>query len=141
MSLNVYYYLDDGSQRNIGKIAEGVIAKGKKILLVCNEDEIQPLDQLLWQYAQLSFLPHATKFDPYQDKQELYITDDIKDNPIAATVLMCMELPKDADLSAFERVVLVRSQANLQADNDNPIFAGHEANRFLQSTDGRWGRL
>ena len=64
-SINIYTF---------PKIILKILENGKKGYILCKDkDEMRHLDNLLWTFSQLSFLPHATEDDEYQKEQNLLL--------------------------------------------------------------------
>lgn len=56
------------------RIITKIFEEERKVNLLCSDkEEMKRLDSLLWTFAQLSFLPHATEEDEYQDTQDLLL--------------------------------------------------------------------
>src|SRR3546814_9224575 len=46
-------------ERVVPVLAERVVSRGGRLLIVAGEDRLVPLDRLLWTFKAESFLPHA----------------------------------------------------------------------------------
>ncbi|MDZ5760906.1 DNA polymerase III subunit chi [Lyticum sinuosum] len=58
------------------KIIEKVINIPKKLVWFIQKDDIiKEMDDKLWTYSQLSFLPHAIDLDPFHEQQPIIITN------------------------------------------------------------------
>lgn len=86
------------------QLTEKLYGQGKHVQIVCaNQLMVVSLDQALWQFKQLSFLPHMTDLDGVQpETQPIFITSNLDDNlNCAEVILSCNTIPQkvdDADL-------------------------------------------
>lgn len=89
-------------------LLEKSLERGWRALVQATSPErVAALDDLLWTYADESFLPHGTDRDPNPADQPILLALDAE-NPNRASVLFLVDgAPAPADLSAFERVALL----------------------------------
>jgi DNA polymerase IIIc chi subunit len=97
---------------------------GKIIIYCSSKEEMQYIDNMLWTYEQLSFLPHATEYDAHAEIQPILIMSSVTfNNPnissiaivilpeeeyVAKKVLQSMKLYQDQVDYTFKKVVFVR---------------------------------
>ncbi len=78
---NFYKISENDFYKMLPKLLESIVARGNKILILTeDEEQIKSLDDLLWLYTQLSFLPHATYKDQFKEDNAIYITNSEQDN-------------------------------------------------------------
>ncbi len=76
MSEVIIYKLTNNPWKKVfPKLLEGVLNKGNRIHVYCNNESIAEIDDLLWSYEQLSFLPHATADDPHPEDQPIILSN------------------------------------------------------------------
>ena len=72
--LNIYILQQSLYNSTFPKIILKILENSKKGYILCkNKEEMKQLDNLLWTFSQLSFLPHATEEDDYQEAQSLLL--------------------------------------------------------------------
>ena len=65
MDVRFYYLQSEGFVKALGALLEKIIAKSYRCLILTkNEDQRISLNQQLWTYRSLAFLPHGTWEDP-----------------------------------------------------------------------------
>lgn len=94
-------------QKILPKLLESVIAKGNNVHILCSNDEqVKTLDDYLWTYEQLSFLPHATYQDDLVEKQPIVLS--INDNNLNnASVLVLNEPKLPQRFSKYAKVIYI----------------------------------
>ncbi len=104
---NIYQLSKLSWIKGLAKLLENIIAKGNKVLISCeSEDFMSKLDDALWTYEQLSFLPHATCNDSQQEKQPILLsTSEINANNATVLILAERFIPKI--LNDFEKIVII----------------------------------
>jgi DNA polymerase-3 subunit chi len=109
-----------------------------------SEERLEALDELLWTYADDSFLPHGTDREPAPAGQPILLT--LGDaNPNGANVLFLVEgAAMPADTGGYKRVTLLFDGADedavaaARATWGEVKRAGHEASYWQESPAGRW---
>jgi DNA polymerase-3 subunit chi len=109
-----------------------------------SEERLEALDELLWTFADDSFLPHGTDREPAPAGQPILLT--LGDaNPNGANVLFLVEgAAMPADTGGYERVTLLfdgsdeDAVAAARAAWGEVKRAGHEASYWQESPAGRW---
>jgi DNA polymerase-3 subunit chi len=109
-----------------------------------SEERLEALDELLWTFADDSFLPHGTDREPDRAGQPILLT--LGDaNPNAANVLFLVEgAVMPADAGGYQRVTLLFDGSDEEAVAAARVTwgeikrAGHEASYWQESPAGRW---
>ena len=128
------------------KLIETVYSKGNRLLIYCSDGaKIQQLDNFLWTFKQLAFIPHAT----IHDEQELKLEDqpilftNREDNINKAEVLLFLDEPP-LDISQFTKVLYMFSanEQDVSESRINKIKEGMENCRFmLQLPNMSWKQV
>lgn len=95
------------AQKVLPKLLESVIAKGNNVHILCEtDDQVAQLDDFLWTYEQLSFLPHATYKDEQVEKQPIILSVENKNlNNASVLVMMSQKLPEN--FSDFSKLIYI----------------------------------
>ena len=116
----------------------------RAVVQAASPERLSALDDHLWTFSDESFLPHATDREPDAAEQAVVLTLDER-NPNAAAVRFLVEgAPVPADLSAYERIVLLFDGTDADALSAARAHwkavkaAGHEATYWQQDERGRW---
>lgn len=127
------------------KIVLKILDIGKKVNLLCKgKDEMKYLDDLMWTFSQLSFIPHLTEDDEFNEElQDLVIatnSDNLVLNNrflIISSVNLFMEFNVDLTNDIF---VITVDNINI-----NELFAkfgskvsSNKIKYFIQSLDNTW---
>ena len=90
--------------KGLASLLETILKKGHKVHIICaNKEEMEMLDQNLWTYSSLSFLPHGTEDDPEPDKQKIYISCSPENKNGADILAIRHDLP--AELEEYDRLI------------------------------------
>jgi DNA polymerase-3 subunit chi len=128
-------------EKVLPRLIEGIVKKEHRILLVVDTEELKKWDDLLWTYAQLSFLPHYMKGDQGIDDTKIYITDSIEDNANNADVLIWLrgELMQGG-LSDFAKVILFDGENSEQLAQH--LSASHfQVEYIAQEKSHQWKKV
>ena len=99
MEIN-FYQSDETLHKIIATICLKLINDDKKIVIYNQSQEIiNYLDDSLWQFPKLKFIPHATYQDNNKEKQPIYITNN-QENPNQASHLILIN--QIADLNFIQ---------------------------------------
>ena len=141
--VNLYKIPEVSFFKVLPKLLESIVAKGNKIiLLAANDEQISSLDDLLWVYSQLSFLPHATYKDELREGNPIYITTSEQDNIIKANfIAVVAENYIPSDLNNFEKYLFFYNEKTLNLTKDklkkiNEM--GGVGNFITQDEKGQW---
>ena len=123
------------------KIIIKIIGLEKKIVLLCkNKDEMNALDNLLWTFSQLSFIPHSTEEDDFNtDLQDIIIVTKLNKSVInnRSIVILCPELIMNKDVNAINEIFLITAEnINLKTLNSN--IEERSTKLFIQNIDNSW---
>lgn len=141
---NIYQLSKSLWIKSFPKLLEGIINKGNKVLVYCDSEEFMAkLDDLLWTFEQLAFLPHATVKDDRKEVQPILLnTTDSNLNNANVLAIAGKSLPKD--LTRFEKIVLMyQSNDPISEDfikNTINVFQSNSIGYtvFKQNTSGAW---
>jgi DNA polymerase III subunit chi len=147
-----YHLQHQPLERALPAICEKSLERGWRVVIQAKSDErLEALDQLLWSYADDSFLAHGLARDGDGELQPVYLTRGVE-NPNAARLRLFIEA---ADVSAcldqqgaasYERLILLfdgrdedqladaRAQWKLLKERGQPLAY------WQQSDAGRWER-
>jgi DNA polymerase III subunit chi len=78
----------------------------RTVVQVGSDERVAALDAHLWTYGDETFLPHGTAKDGSASAQPVYLTAGAE-NPNAATVRFLADGAEIADLSPYQRVVVL----------------------------------
>ena len=132
-------------EASLPELLERSLARGWRVVLRCgSEAGMAGLDELLWTYAEASFLPHGTARAGHAELQPVYLTLG-DENPNGANVLMLVDGARaaPAEMAGFERACLLfdgndeRAVEAARADWRAVRAAGLPA-RYWAQERGRW---
>jgi DNA polymerase-3 subunit chi len=131
-------------ERVLPDLLERFLARGwNAIVKAGGPERLEAINTALWTYRENSFLPHGTRDDGPGADQPIFLTTD-DENPNGAKVLFLVDGASPADLSAYERCVLMfdgqdaRAVAQARTQWVAMKAAGHEATYWLQNETGGW---
>jgi DNA polymerase-3 subunit chi len=147
-----YHLQHQPLERALPAICEKSLERGWRVVIEARSGErLEGLDQLLWTYAEESFLAHGLARDGDGDLQPIYLTLG-QENPNAARlrlfieaadVAACLALP---DAAVYERVILLfdgqdeDQLANARTQWKRLKDQGHTLAYWQQTDAGRWER-
>ena len=145
--VNIYELSKTQWQKAMPKLLEQVISRNNnKVHVLCDDENyMQELDDLLWTFEQLAFVPHAT----YKDKQlesnpiVLSVNDNINNK---ANILVITGTKIPSNLQAFEKIIIMyqntdkirRDMVNNHCKKFNELNI--KCNFFKQNGVGSWER-
>jgi DNA polymerase-3 subunit chi len=114
MQVNFYQLTLSPLDKILPRLLEQIITqKANRILLVCpDKSTMQKMDALLWTFAQLSFLPHATEDDPMPEEQPLLVTTSADHNLNNANIICTLTYQKP--LINFEKLIVMFEQDDIE---------------------------
>lgn len=141
--LNIYFPNNKLSSKFLPKLLEQISSRGHKAMLMCsNLSQMAKMDEYLWSYEQLSFLPHVTEND--EEISESPIVLCTKFIPTSADVLIMVDgLPSSLsnEYNRFSKIIYVCN------DNQNPevkaletAIEGFTVSKFTQGPSGSWSK-
>jgi DNA polymerase-3 subunit chi len=87
------------------KLLEKAYSSGFRILLLAQDaDKTEQLNQLLWSYHPLSFLPHGSLKEPHQAMQPILVSDRVENSNNANVLFITSGLHLE-QTEGFERII------------------------------------
>lgn len=128
-------YKTENINQILPKLIESIISKRTKIYILCNDSEqVKEIDYLLWSYSQLSFIPHATTSDIYQNDQMVLIGTD-PNHKWRGEIIISIPSPDSKTLKSFieryEKILFFNCE--LSEKPKNAVI-----NIIEQDTTGKW---
>jgi DNA polymerase-3 subunit chi len=145
MTVVQFYHLTQTPlERALPKLAEKAYSGGFRTHLLLDAPErVEYFNQLLWTYAQDSFLPHGTKQDAEPEMQPVFLSSGF-DAPNAPDLLFVTEGSVPQKPEEYKRILDMfdgKSEERLQAARarwKQYKDAGHEVSYFQQNEKGGW---
>lgn len=101
--IGFYHLRSMALERALPSILERGLAAGHRIVVMAGSAErVEHLNDLLWTYAEASFLPHGSARDGSAERQLIWLTA-VDENPNAATMLVLLDGSSSSGLGAFQR--------------------------------------
>ncbi len=103
-----FYHLErSGVEQTLPVLLEKTLAKGWKALVRApDEQRLDHLDQMLWNWRDDAFLPHGLDSEPHAARQPVLLTSG-QDNPNQAQALFLLDGAQAASLEGFERCIVL----------------------------------
>ncbi len=101
-------------------------ANCRVVLLTLNRQDLMALDQSLWTFSELDFLPHVVAGDPLAPATPVILTDDDKVELPHHDILINLSPNTPAHFARFERMFEIISS------DETDKAAGRERYRFYQ---------
>ena len=142
---SLFYHL---GRQPLDKVLPGLLEKTlergwRAVVQAGNPERVDALDNLLWTYADESFLPHGTARDGLMEQQPVFLT--AKDeNPNGAGVRFLVDGAEAPDLTGYTRAVYIfdgrDEDAVVQARREWKRLKaeGHACTYWQQNDGGRW---
>jgi DNA polymerase-3 subunit chi len=96
------------------------------VLLAADKNDLMTLDQLLWTFSELEFLPHVIAGDPLAESTPIILTDSDSAALPHHQILINLSTSTPAHFARFERMFEIISS------HDDDKAAGRERYRFYQ---------
>lgn len=141
--LNIYESNANIFEKSFSKLMELVVSKGHRINIVCeSRAQVEDVDKLLWSYAQLSFLPHATDEDDNLEKQPIVVGEGV-DNFNKADVVVLLDLSKISCIKNYKKTVVFFKNNQKEKESLNSLKKSLQSeqvaiNHYVQTEDGKW---
>ena len=132
--MDIRLYETTDTTKALCQLTEKLYNQGKRIQIVCaNQLMVNVIDQTLWQFKQLSFLPHMTDLDSVDPStQPIFITSNTTDNLNQAEVIIsCNTVPTKADCVSLIGICDPTSSPSF-------ITAYPPNQHFVQTAEGGW---
>lgn len=141
----LFYHLEKQPlERVLPALVERSLSRGWRSVIQAGVTErVEALDDLLWTYADDSFLPHGTARDGHADAQAVYLTSG-EENPNGAKVRFLVDGADLADIASYERVVYLfdghdeAAVAAARATWKRARSGGHAVTYWQQDERGQW---
>lgn len=134
--MDIRLYETTDSVKAVCQLTEKLYGQGKRIQIICaSRPMVVTLDQALWQFKQLSFLPHMTDLDAVNpDTQPIFITSNLDDNlNHADTILSCNAIPQKVDCTDLIGIC--------EEETSQKFAALYKPDQyFVQTNEGAWQR-
>lgn len=142
--VNVYILGSALWVKTFPKILESIVSKGIKVQVACdNETEASELDNLMWTFEQLSFLPHALDSDEnMQDHPIIISAKDAVFNNSDILAIAGQEIP--SKIEAFSKALIVydpkdHASKGIVSRQISALVAKNFNVRYFKQTDvGGW---
>jgi len=114
--MNIYRVQHSLFDSTLPRIILRILNSGNKIHLVCrNTDEMKHIDNLLWTFSKLSFIPHVTEEDNFlSELQDVIITSKLKNADVQyinrSLVFICHEMVKNTLIQGYQSIFLIATQ-------------------------------
>lgn len=124
------------------KVVESIVNKGNRIHVLAEEKMVALIDDLLWSFEQLSFLPHATCGDANLADQPIVIShnSDVK-NGAKVLALANRDLPDN--FQEFEKIICLfdsESEQKIPQMLSQLSEKKVDAQLYLQNDKGAWAK-
>jgi len=138
-----FYYIDHHDfYRIFPRLMEGIVSKGNKVLVYTKNDiRISEIDDVLWTFSQLSFLPHSTHRDEVKAENLVYITDDISDNANNSNFLAVLDNKLPEINIDFEKYLFFYDTSTMEATQliaEQLTEKGINCTYIKQEKNGNW---
>ncbi|MEQ1788981.1 MAG: DNA polymerase III subunit chi [Rickettsiales bacterium] len=142
-AIQFYHLTATPLERALPKLLERALSGGYRVCLVANSDaRVEQLNQLLWTYDAVSFLPHGSDKDEQPEIQPILLSTNAE--PLNDAKLLLITDGRSAGDEKFERVLDIFDgndpQATVAARNRWAEYKklGHELTYFSQNKQGGW---
>lgn len=140
----LFYHLQRAPlEKVLPDLLERSIGRGWRCAVEASEERLRALDDLLWTFAEESFLPHGVEADDGAMQPIVLLAH--SGNPNGATVRFLVDgAPLPADTGAYERLVLLfdgNDEDAVATARDHWKVAkvkGLAATYWRQNEQGRW---
>ncbi len=142
----LFYHLErQPLERVLPVLLEKTLERGWRALVRTQTAErVQAIDECLWNYAEESFLPHASSGEPDPDIEPILVTCG-SDEPNRPNILFLVDgSPLPDDIAPYERIVLMFDGNDEAALNGargawkDLRSRGLEGTYWQQNDGGRW---
>ena len=142
----IYDIINENYMKVLPKLIDTIWNKGNKILIYTNlESEITDIDNILWSYNQLSFLPHLTCNDNLNNVTPVIISNN-EINYNNANVIICLKNELSDFVKSFEKIIFVnkiQETYKKQIDDfiEHLLSVSSDVIRYSQNTSGAWQKI
>jgi len=139
-----YHLLSTPLESVLPDLLEKSLAKGwTAVVQTGHVARVEALNNALWAYKDVSFLPHGSSVDGEGTDQPIWLTDGA-DNPNGAAIRFLVDGAEIDDAASYERVVylfngndqdqLAHARARWKVEK----AAGHTVTYWAQNEVGKW---
>lgn len=146
MNIVFYQMMATSLERTLPRLLEKVYEQQQKAVVILSDlERLKLVDDVLWTFGKLSFVPHgsALKHEQFKNRQPIWLTLEIE-NPNEADVLVITNSQIVEDSSQFKRYLDLFDGQNPEqvelAKKRIEIYKsqGYECTWWLQSLEGKW---
>ncbi len=143
----IIYIADEADfAKVLPKALEAIIAKQNRVLVYCaDKKRLGELDNYLWSFEQLSFLPHVTEDDELQEETPILLAGTFE-KANNRNVVVALEPKFHEEFKRFERMVYVHKNALENAPSFNEFInelkaQNIEITQYIKSQQGSWQKI
>lgn len=133
-------------EKALPRLLEKVYASGAKALLFFDdENTLKLIDDALWTYSQMDFLPHGTHQEQHPDKQPIYLTTG-PENPNNASIVIKVGNTEHPSSTSFKRIIDIfdgndpQSVQNARDRYKKYKDSNHPLVYWKQDINGKWDK-
>ncbi len=125
------------------KLLEKTYASGSKAFVQCrNQDEAKLLDETLWTFASLSFVPHGLIDSENQEHLRVIIGNDLPEDLLNFDVIVTFQLAENNQHKIAKKLLYIAMPDETEAEVKNFLrlikLANNSVKYWLQLADGKW---
>jgi len=142
-AVQFYHLTTTPLERALPKLVEKAYATGKRVLLVDETERLESLNQLLWTYSTITFLPHGSVKDPLPEEQPILLAP-TPANTNHAEILLVTDGTQVSHTEPFSRVLDIFDGNDKEAVEKARArwktyqSAGHTLTYMRQTEQGGW---
>ncbi len=144
MEVSFYHLTSLPLERALPRLVEKIYATGAKVVIFFeHKEQLERIDEVLWTYGQMDFLPHGTFLEKYPEKQPIYLTT-TDENPANASILIQIGQKVHSSFKSFTRIVDMFENSNpLSVQSARDRYKrykqeGHTLTYWKQDAEGKW---
>lgn len=141
--IGFYHLRTTPLERALPNILERALAAGHRIVVMAGSRErVEHLDDLLWTYNDVSFLPHGSAREGQAERQPIWLTA-VDENPNRASMLVLLDGATSMRLQDYARCCDIfdgNDEAVVEAARHRwkeAKAAGHQL-IYWEQVEGRW---
>ncbi len=142
--IDFYHLQRSRLEEALPRLLERVLKAGQRaVVMAGSEDRVEDLNSSLWAERD-SWLPHGSRRDGNGPDQPIWLTDDARDNPNGADILVLCDGMDSPEVKNFSRTLDLfdgRDEAAVAAARQRWTArrsTGHLLVYWQQSEDGKW---
>lgn len=143
--VNFYHLTQTPLGKALPRLLEKVVSAGMRaVVLAENDEKVDVLNSELWTYTTKFFLPHGSKKDGFVERQPIYLTSSISDNPNGSNVLAFIGNVDPGDVKEYDKCLYMfdgNEQTQLETARKRwkeYKDAGFETTYWQQTAKGAW---